>query len=370
MEDWIQANLLDKDISAVSTHQLQHYLPEALGRHFDESSSKIGKPLSMVYQQNLRGYLANYVIPDRISTVQLGNLKRGDIEDFRGRLVTKLQDHRPTVNRVLKLLKLLLARAHRREDIDRDPAYGVDFIAEAAQVRRAFTDIELAKLFPDAVPWESGNFSPWSNLKSYTAGLLAATTGMRRGEIAALRWNSIILDRDPPHVVVREAVKDHTRTDVPKSGKPRPTPIFSTWLFGDDRAVQALSQLREQSINIGETLDHSRQPLLDGFVFQKKNGDRYRVQWFSNELLDAMTTAKIDRGSDNGTLDLSLHSFRHTIEGRLAAHGLSDSLIRAYIGHSDAKMQEHYTHHDLDTLKHTATQYGFASPPEGLDSKG
>ena len=244
-------------------------------------------PISSHHIKLQRTNITKYIFEDEIADRNLRELRRADIIDFRQRLLNQgFSDSK--VNKVIKTLKTCIKEGIYREELDRDPTLGVGNIREEKQERGAFTREELANLFPKE------GLGPWPDLTAYTCFLVAATTGMRRGEILALRWKDIDFDNKVYHV--RRAWKNDHEIGLPKWERVRenlPLPEVT--------AVK-LKELRSQSLHI----------LPDAFVFHKKEGARRSTLWWQTTFTEAMVKAKIKAKERY----LTPHSFRHYSEFR------------------------------------------------------
>jgi len=112
------------------------------------------------------------------------------------------------VNKALGIVKVIFQEALYREEINRDPTAGVGRIKERRKERGIFTVEELRALFPDH------GYNPWQDVHDYTCFYLAAVTGLRRGEILALRWRHINFERQV--LTVSEAWKGGNEIGPPK----------------------------------------------------------------------------------------------------------------------------------------------------------
>ena len=110
-------------------------------------------------------------------------------------------------------LKTVLREAFFREEIDRDPTVGVGQIKYKETEVGVFTVAEVKALFRE-VP------GVWKDLPCYVGFVLAAQTGMRRGEVLALIWGQI--DFKNSFINVNRAMTDN---GLPKWDKIRGTPI-------------------------------------------------------------------------------------------------------------------------------------------------
>lgn len=92
------------------------------------------------------------------------------------------------------VVKVVFSEALYREDIDKDPTYKIGAIKEHRREAGTFAREELAALFP------AEGLGPWQGKRDFACFLLAAETGIRRGEILVLRWGSIDFDAAQIHV--------------------------------------------------------------------------------------------------------------------------------------------------------------------------
>jgi integrase len=103
--------------------------------------------------------------------------------------------------------------------------------------RGVFTREEMKRLFPAGVE----EFGPWRDLAAKTCFLLAATTGMRRNEARALRWQNV--DLAGRVLRVHEAFKGQKRPGAPKWERLRETRLTN----GVARHLAALRRDEEDS---------------------------------------------------------------------------------------------------------------------------
>ncbi len=152
------------------------------------------------------------------------------------------------------------------------------------------------------------------------AVLLAASTGLRRGELLNLHWSDVDTEGRWLHVRNREDFRT-------KSGDERSVPLVPT-------ALEALERLRAE--RDGEAY---------GPVLRGKKGGPLNGNQFTRRFKHYVREAKLnDR--------LREHDLRHTCGAWLAQQGVSLQIIAAILGHSDTRITErHYAHLHRDTLK-------------------
>ncbi|MGD0727051.1 MAG: site-specific integrase [Spirochaetia bacterium] len=293
-----------------------------------------GKSITRRHCYNQRLLLDKHIFKDPIAKRPIGEITRADILSFRGRLARKAPDHLTTANKVLGILKLILRRASFLEDIARDPTAGVGNLKETRKEAGVFTAEELKSLFPLI------GLGPWRNLQEKNVFLVAASMGLRRGEILALRWRHIDFDRELAHI--DEAWKSRDETGTPKWDKKRVVPL-------PEVTAAALREFWE------------RRPAqlagADCLVFCYIDGSRLGATWWTKVFAGAMKKVKLqERGKEKVGIDarargIKPHSFRHTVATLRRDAGEDPAKIRAALGWTNERTQDGYTHFDADMLR-------------------
>ncbi len=199
----------------------------------------------------------------------------------------------------LQRLRSLLSYAHQVDVLPRLPRWPSQRVP---QDRPEFLTFDQAdRLIAAAEPLD-----PWKAMV-----IVAVRTGLRHGELTALRWQDVDLDGGKLSVV-ENYVKGHT--GKPKSGKEREVPLSND-------AIKALRALR-----------HQRGPL----VFCTPAG-RHLQAYVTDDALRLICR----RAS---MLPFGWHRLRHTFASHLAMRGVSLKVIQDLMGHANIKMTLRYAH--------------------------
>jgi len=290
--------------------------------HVDRLRSE-GKSITRNHVKIQRSVMEKYLFSDPVSSISLGEITRDDILQYRSRLIKKLGRTR-TVQKAVGILKTILKEAYFREHIDRDPTAGIGKIKYESKETGIFSAEEIRELFREAP-------GVWGDIKGYCAFLTAATTGMRRGEILALKWKDIDFSRGI--IAVERAWKGKDELGLPKWNRKRIVPV-------PEKTLNALASLRDESIRISP----------DDFVFCYDDGSRIGDTWWKKRFTKAMEKAGINWKARN----LRPHSFRHTLNTILRDAGQDPAKIRAFMGWQEERTQDSYTHWDVHHLKEQA----------------
>jgi integrase len=288
-----------------------------------------GKRIGDRHLREQRALLDRHILKDVLADKALAEISRGDVIAFRARILEKLPGKIRTVNKTIGVLKTIFREAVYREDLRSNPAQGIGNTKYQVNKSGVLSMEELKKLSPRIRPG-SGR-----TLNGYTAFLLGAATGMRKGELLALRW--IDIDFDAKMVQIRCAWKDRDQLGVPKSGEERFTPI----LLWPDKVIARLQELNTSRKKAPSPMD---------LVFCYADGSRMEDTWWQKRWVDALETATIDRVGRH----LTPHGLRRTLNSLLRAANEDPAKIRAALGWKQEATQNGYTEFkakDLEDLR-------------------
>ena len=222
----------------------------------------------------------------------VADIKPKTVEAF---LSQRLKEVRlATANKDLRTLKASLSRGVKRGYLLKNPAADVKSVREPEKEIRVLSTEEVGKLF-DACP----------SLRWRAFIGLAVTTGMRRGELLALRWEDV--DMEAGSVWVR-----NTESHLTKSRRNR--------LLG---LVPEAGALLKQLPRRGE------------LIFQTAGGESMA----NNVQRDFMAIVR-----RSGIKRCTLHDLRRTFVSQLAMAGVSAGVTQKLAGHASISTTvKHYT---------------------------
>jgi integrase len=240
-------------------------------------------------------FLDGHLIP-ALGEKRLDEITKKDIEEYKRE---KLRTHKAkSVNNHLAVLSGVLTVAQEWDVIDAAPR--VKLLRVPPSDFRWLDEDELALLLGAAV-------GEWRAMM-----LVAARTGLRLGELVALRWGDVDIERE--RLVVRRAAwmgivgspKDHEAREVSLAGDP-------------------LGALRE--------LQQTRRGVL---VFSDEKGEMLTTdscKWHMRKTSEASGIGRI-----------GWHVLRHTFASHLVQRGVSLKQVQELLGHSDIKTTQRYAH--------------------------
>ena len=178
--------------------------------------------------------------------------------------------------------------------------------------------------------------------------LTAAFTGLRRGELLALRWRDV----DFPGQAVRvRANLSHGQIVTPKSGKVRVVPMV-------DEIAHRLARLADRDLLTGD----------DDPVFGSPLGGHLDGSALRRRFVEATRRA--------GLRTLPFHSLRHFF-GSMAVNKASLVQVQAWMGHAHIQTTARYLHHRaqhgdaallVDAFQ-AASSNGLGVPATSLESR-
>jgi integrase len=265
------------------------------------------------YRQIVRDFLSHLGLKANAS---IAAVSPGDLTGFRNALRSEGRSA-STCNTVVKgILNAPFERAHKLGYISANPVSAVESLRERDENRAArdpFTAAEIAQLLEVAQ-------GDW-----HGAILLGATSGLRLGDVAYLRWESVDLENRLLRVPTR------------KTGKLVIVPMhddFVRWLNEIPRGIgkaPVFASLASRSIEGAVGLSAQFRAIV------AKAGIVGRV------------VARAGKG--RATNAKTFHALRHSFVSLLANANVPPEIRQRLAGHASADIHRVYTHHELATFR-------------------
>lgn len=241
----------------------------------------------------------------------LDALTTNDIERFIAQLKAK-ELKNATINRYLQVLKAMINYYRKKEYILKNVVSIVGLLPEEPH-EADFLSFEEAKSFLVHVSQKYQGEKRWV----YAFYLFALNTGMRIGEILALKWDSVdLLGR---RIIVRRSYcnRTHQIRETTKGRKIRHLGINSALL-------PELQEIEKNSRSKGE------------FVFQK-NGKVIQIANFKRDFY------KKDL-KECGLRPIKFHELRHTFASHFVMKNGNIYDLQKLLGHTHVRTTERYSH--------------------------
>ena len=284
---------------------------------------------------NYAGLLREHVVP-RLGFLEVRKVKPVHLQSILDAMTATGRKPR-TVAHARACLSAMFSHAVRMQVLDTNPARATTapaksrphlVVPSAEQVRRII---------------DTANGTPWE-----IPVLLAATTGARRGEILALRWRNVDLDKERIRIVESLQRIDHALTFTPpktaRSVRTVPLPGWVAERLAVHRTEQA-SRLR----GLGQ-----RQKVGDDLVVcDRGDGEPHDPDSFGHAVKRITERA--------GVPGARLHDLRHGVATMLASSGARAELTSKMLGHASVAFTlQTYTHPRDDELIALADTIGSA----------
>jgi integrase len=220
-------------------------------------------------------------------------------------------------------------RAVEQQAIARNPADALKRLPKVEREPITALTVEQSKALLQAI----------RHTTTYWPTLVALATGMRRGEILALRWKNVDLDAGVVRVVGSlEQTKAGIRFKSTKSEKARavPLPKFALEELRRWKREQAERLLKLGVRLSGETL-----------VCAREDGKAKQPESLTHEFTYLVGRAGIPR--------VRFHDLRHSHATQLLANGVHPKIVQERLGHSTISVTMDLYSHVSETIQSDAT---------------
>ncbi len=283
------------------------------------------------YARNLRLHVLPALGAEHLQSITPARLNRFYAELLeRGRANGSGGLSPKTVRYVHGILRKALADAVRWNLVQRNAADFADPPKVSSAGREMLTwNAEELRTFLEHIAGE----------RLHAAYLLAATTGMRRGEVLGLRWRDV--DLDAARLSVRQSIVSvayEIKITEPKTARSRRSIAL------DQRTVAALRSWRklqlEDRMLLGDDYENS------GLVFTAESGRYIHPDRFT-QLFDRFV-------NDSDVRRIRLHDLRHTHATLALAAGVHPKVVSERLGHATVAFTLDVYSHAVPALQQDA----------------
>lgn len=265
-----------------------------------------GRPYKPSSVRNYDGWLRRYVLP-ALGDRRLGDVRRADVQDLVDELVGQGLAG-STVRNALDPLRRIYDRALKRDLVAIDPTDGVDWPGTSRKRDRIVTPAEASALLASL---QVEDRALWAT---------ALYTGMRSGELRALRVAAVDLDANVIHVIA--GWDDEEGEIAPKSES-------------GERVVPIIGELRP--ILLAHLMASGRRGKPDALVFGRTDEHPFLRSTPRNRARRSWKAAGLE--------PVTMHDCRHTYASTLVAAGVDPGEVMRRMGHSTITMTlDRYTH--------------------------
>jgi integrase len=256
--------------------------------------------------------------------MSLGNRAKFNVNQIAPREILRWRDAQSTegkspstANDHVKIVRMALTSARRQGYITHNPAEAVEMLPEDTDSARQPFAIEQVRAILRAADGD------WRG-----AIMVALYTGARLQDVANMRWESVDLQnkwiafrvgktKQRLKLPIHEALHDFLlELPAPDSGKAFLFPSLAGKGTGGKSGL---------SMAFARIMDRAK---VRGDVVRERTGEKGRS-------VNALT----------------FHSFRHTLTSIMANAGVPVEVRQKFTGHASAEMNQHYTHHEIATLR-------------------
>jgi integrase len=255
-----------------------------------------------------KSMLAVHVLPF-FGAMKLDAVGPAEVESYKAQKLREGLD-RKSINNHLTAMRKLLNLAVEWGEMDRAPKVrGFSLKLQALDEAAYLTFDEADRLVETAAP-------EWRAMIA-----IALQTGLRVGELLALRWADV--DLVAGQIVVRHTLW-HEQEGTPKGGRHRPVPL-------SDSALSVLKAHRH---------------LRGRYVFCLEDGSRLTHSIVKDVVPQACVRAGLAKR-------VTWHGLRHSFASHLVMRGASLKAVQELLGHESIEMTLRYSHLTPDVRRST-----------------
>ncbi len=289
----------------------------------------LGKSFGKLNARNRRGHLDNHILP-ALGDTPLHRLTKKLIEDWLASLDLSNQSR----NHILYTLRIVLREARDARLVAENPLQEPNTFGRQYVPRDVFSVAELRHLFPaDAKELRR----IWFSDDMATMFLVLASTGIRSGEVRALRWKHVLWEERA--LLIEECVKGDGEGSV-EFGTISELKGGARIVLLPSRTLEALRRWQSMATYI--------EP--EDLLFPGSTREMPVICSTSRKLFSAIARvnakavkAGLPKLIDTTGRNLVAHSLRHTYN-TIMRRQIPEEVLQSLTGHSSAAMTDRYDH--------------------------
>src|SRR5665647_196385 len=298
-------------------------------------------PSLQVRESTQRSYASHvnvYFIP-RIGHIPLQRLSKSDVRKVFADLVSGGGDRKTlsasTIRRIHATLRVALNAALADDLIVKNPLLGLKLAVPRKPELQVWTAQEI-RFFLEGIADE----------RLHPLYLFMATTGVRRGEAAGLRWCDV--DLDAGRTAIRRQILQNGK--ILMDGQPK-TRSGSRSLSLDDHTVAVLRRHRARQAT--ERLAWGSAYQDNDLVFAREDGLPLRPEYIGTRFNRLQKKV--------GMKHIRLHDLRHSHATLMLTQGISAKVVSERLGHASISIT-------LDTYSHVLPSMGEEAAQQSADA--
>lgn len=305
---------------------------ETYARGWLERQTKYAPGTIAFYRRSLET-----VFPE-IGAIKLNKLRPIALENLLAKLRKRTHRGKPikekTVQKYLTVVSAVLSDAKRNEIIEKNPARMID-LPDAERKAQEIPTMEEMQKFLSALCYEEPVFRLFY--------FLAINTGMRRGELCALRWSDVIVTGSYEGYIIVQFSRSTVSGEGVQEGKTKNGRTRTVSMNEEMFSLLCGFCYRKMRLR-----DESGIPFPE-YIFTKDDGTPIHPDTFSKHLKALFAEIGLPK-------TYHLHTLRHFFVSTLLHEGVDKNTVADLAGHGDTSFLERTYCHPQMQLKQDAAK--------------
>ncbi len=308
---WVESQIVSELVVTKKNMKFSKFTENLFNFEGKYVQSKVlrGKSYGHRHAKNQAAKVKNHLLP-YFGNIAIKQIDNNLIDTYTLHLINKDYSS-STVNSILGALEAILKEAYKQDYIGKMPI--LEKVAKNSKKRGVLSVPEVHTFFSQ----------PWSDNRYYTLNLLAATTGMRMGEIMALQRKKVF----DGYVEVSASWEREYGLKGTKTGKNRMIPLIP-------KVQEVLESVME--------LSPFKEP-DDLIFFGRKRKVPLSQKTIETKFYKALNCIGITE-EIRSKRNIVFHSWRHLFNSVLINAHVPELKVQELTGHSSQQMTKNYFH--------------------------